>query len=64
MVWVDNSQYYPAMDQLESYQASQQQNGLPQIRLNIYNIDADHSAAAMAEKEATENVEKSLLTGE
>ena len=37
-VAVDNRQYYPAMKQFESYQASRQQNGLPQIRLKIYNM--------------------------
>ena len=61
---VGNRQYYPAMKQLESYQASRQQNGLPQIHLNIYNRDADLLPAVMAELAAMNKVEKSLLTGE
>ena len=64
LVAVDNRQYYPAMKQLESYQASRQQNGLPQIHLNIYNQDADLLPATMAELAAINKVEKSLLTGE
>ena len=61
---VDNRQYYPAMKQLESYQASRQQNGLPQIHLKIYNMDAYFLPAAMAEEAAIDKVEKILLTGE
>ena len=64
MVAVDNRQYYPAMKQLESYQASRQQNGLPQIHLEIYDLNAGLFPAAMAEKAAIENVGESLLTGE
>ena len=63
-VGVDNSQYYPAMNQLESYQASRQQNGLPPIYLEIYNTDAAFSSLIMAETAAIENLEKSLLTGD
>ena len=64
MVAVDNRQYPRAMKQLESYQASRQQNGFPQIRLKIYNDDANFLTAVMAEQTATEKAEKSLLTGE
>ena len=38
-IWVDSRQYYPAIQQLDSYQASQQQNGLPQIELEICKSD-------------------------
>ena len=61
---VDNRQYYPAMKQLESYQASRQQNGLPRIFLEICNMDAEFLSSAMAEDLAKETVEKSLLTRE
>ena len=61
---VDSDQYYPAMKQLESYQASQRQNGFPEIQLKIYNSVDSHSSAAMAEKVAIEKMKKPLLTGE
>ena len=64
MVGVDNRQYYPVMKQLESYQASRQQNGLSQIHLEIYNMFADYLPEVLAEMEAKRKVEKSLLTGE
>ena len=63
-VAVDNRQYHPAMKQLESYQASRQQNGLLQKHLNICNLEAGFLPPLMVEVEATKNVEKSLLTGE
>ena len=62
-VAVDQEQCYPAMKQLESYQASRQQNGLPKIHLEIYNMEAAVLPTYMAEQVAKENVEKSLLTG-
>ena len=49
---VDNSQYYPAMKQLESYQASRQKNGLPKIYLKIYNLEAEILPAVNAESKA------------
>ena len=52
------------MKQLESYQASRQQNGLPQIHLNIIDYDAIFLPPTIAEAKAAENVGKSLLTGE
>ena len=64
LVLVDNSQFYRAMKQLEIYQASRQQNGLPQIQLKIYNTDAEFLPLAVDEKLARANVEKGLLTGE
>ena len=64
MLWVDSRQYYPAMKQLESYQDNRQQNGLPQIYLEINNFGATVLQAAMAEVKASENLEKGLLTGE
>ena len=61
---VDNSQYYPAIKQMESYPACRQQNSLPQIHLNIHNINIDIKSlqVAMAEIKTTEKVKKSWLT--
>ena len=64
MVGVDNRQYYPAMKQLESYQASRQKNGLPQICLSIKDIYSKLIRPIMAELVAAKIIEKSLLTGE
>ena len=40
-VMVSKSQYYPAVKQLESYQASRQQNGFPQIQFEIIDCNAE-----------------------
>ena len=64
IVVVDNRQYYPAMKQLESYQVHRQQNGLPQIYLEINILEQTAFSAAIAEIKATKNLEKGLLTGE
>ena len=63
---VDNRQYYPAMEQLENYQASRLQNGLPQIYLEglQYGLKIIIPSSTWLRKSATENVEKSLLTGQ
>ena len=63
VVEAGNRQYYRAMEQLKSFQASRRRNGLPQIHLMIYNQDANWLPAVMVEMKATKNVEKSLLTG-
>ena len=64
MLWVDKRQYYPAMKQLESYQASRQQNDFPHVPLEIINMDKHCMPLVLPEIEATEILEKSLLTGE
>ena len=64
MVMVDNYQYYPAVKQLESYQVNRQQNGLPQIYLEINNFGTTVLPPLMAERDAKKNLEKGLLTGE
>ena len=61
---VDDGQYYPAMEQLESYQTHRQQNGLPQVNLAIYNADEAFSALSQTELRAKEMMEKTFLTGE
>ena len=61
---VGTRQYYLAMKQLESYQTSRQQNGLPQIHLEIYNMEENFRPMVKAENAAKNNMEKSLLTGE
>ena len=63
-VWVDDSQYRPAMKQLESYQAHRRQNGLPLVHLKIYNNERINFPLVMAETSAQLNMDKSLLTGE
>ena len=61
---MDSRQYYPAMEQLESYQASRQQNGFPRVHLMISNSSAHLIPVAIAQAKAMVNVEKTLLTGE
>ena len=52
------------MKQLEIYQATRRQNGLPQIDLKIENVEATLGPVVMAERSAREELGKNLLTGE
>ena len=63
VISVCNYQYNPMKRQLESYKAKQQENGLPQTNLEIFNMECAIAKPLADEDAAAANLHQELLTG-
>ena len=63
-IQVSNRQYHPMKQQFKTYQAERRQDGLPQINLDIFNVEEVCSEPTRAENLAKANLDEDLLTGQ